>query len=543
MGDHISGSALNKVRHLIGLQVYIRLVTFVLNLCIARHISKEIYGLAEMNLYLVYTTVLFLSREGLRRSVIRFKTKEPQNIQDARIINAGWCTLPLALILSFIVPFVFGFADTQTSNADNRFRADYVSALMLCSISAVIEMISEPFFLMLQVRLIVRVRVFIEGAATLLKCVVTYYLIAYTRHTIMAFAWAQVVFSTVVTVSYIAYFLQKIAPLSNKDVTFHERMGFMFPKWSIPPAEESLYLLAVRFTVQSFVKFALTEGEKYIMVFINRSTSDQGVYSLVQNLGSLILRFFFQPLEESANAEFSLLLNDPDSNEERAKKRKTDASHILILLLKLVTLVGLLGVSFGPNYSFVALDVLYGKQWSNSDAPSLLSWYCGYLLILGVNGITEAFIFSVIPNDELLRYNGILSLFTGVYLACSFFFLRVLHLGPLGMIFANTINMLFRVSWSVNFITKYSRKFPAVRISAWSCIPSMKILCLLAVSSIVTRFSFTFLEINHCEGSIICYMPHVSVAIICLLIIVGAILLFERNFVNSLWKTLIAKKK
>ena len=42
----------------------------------------------------------------------------------------------------------------------------------------------------------------------------------------------------------------------------------------------------------------LTEGEKYVLSISPASMYDQGLYEIVNNLGSLFARFFFQPLEE-----------------------------------------------------------------------------------------------------------------------------------------------------------------------------------------------------------------------------------------------------
>ena len=55
-------------------------------------------------------------------------------------------------------------------------------------------------------------------------------------------------------------------------------------------------------------KLLLAEGEKVVMVALGPSRSftaaDQGVYAVVSNLGSLVARFAFQPLEEAAYAVF-----------------------------------------------------------------------------------------------------------------------------------------------------------------------------------------------------------------------------------------------
>lgn len=54
----------------------------------------------------------------------------------------------------------------------------------------------------------------------------------------------------------------------------------------------------------------LTEGERYVMTLVNvLSFSEQGIFDVVNNLGSLAARFLFRPIEESAFFYFSQLIH------------------------------------------------------------------------------------------------------------------------------------------------------------------------------------------------------------------------------------------
>lgn len=60
-------------------------------------------------------------------------------------------------------------------------------------------------------------------------------------------------------------------------------------------------------------------GERYIMtVFGVLSFADQGVYDVINNLGSLAARFVFMPIEDSAYLLFSQIL-------ERGRQAKDQA--------------------------------------------------------------------------------------------------------------------------------------------------------------------------------------------------------------------------
>ena len=58
------------------------------------------------------------------------------------------------------------------------------------------------------------------------------------------------------------------------------------------------YSILLLFFKQSILKQLLTEGEKYVLSISPASMYDQGLYEIVNNLGSLFARFLFQPLEE-----------------------------------------------------------------------------------------------------------------------------------------------------------------------------------------------------------------------------------------------------
>jgi oligosaccharide translocation protein RFT1 len=60
------------------------------------------------------------------------------------------------------------------------------------------------------------------------------------------------------------------------------------------------------FFKQTVLKQLLTEGERYAMTIFNiLSFGDQGMYDIVSNLGSLVARFVFFPIEDSGYLFFT----------------------------------------------------------------------------------------------------------------------------------------------------------------------------------------------------------------------------------------------
>ena len=55
------------------------------------------------------------------------------------------------------------------------------------------------------------------------------------------------------------------------------------------------------FIKQTILKQLLTEGERFVMTFFNViSLAEQGIYDVVNNIGSLPARLVFQQIEENA---------------------------------------------------------------------------------------------------------------------------------------------------------------------------------------------------------------------------------------------------
>lgn len=68
------------------LQVLTRVFTFLLNAFILRYVSHEVLGICNVRLALLYSSVMFLSREPFRRAVLR------KNERDSwpETINLVW---------------------------------------------------------------------------------------------------------------------------------------------------------------------------------------------------------------------------------------------------------------------------------------------------------------------------------------------------------------------------------------------------------------------------------------------------------------------
>ena len=90
---------------------------------------------------------------------------------------------------------------------------------------------------------------------------------------------------------------------------------------------------------------------------------------------------------------------------EEAARQRPDSiplvANTLSMLIKLVILVALVILCFGYSYSHLALDVYGGRMLSEGGGVTLLRWYCVYVLLLAVNGVTECFVFAAMSQQQV----------------------------------------------------------------------------------------------------------------------------------------------
>lgn len=245
---------------------------------------------------------------------------------------------------------------------------------------------------------------------------------------------------------------------------------------------------------QAVEKLFLAEGSKMVMAAVQSSRS-QGVYGLVSNLGSLVVRTLFQPFEEAAFTAFSkadagvqgrnaswgdqlrfmlvacvpahVLCHPPacavpdlsvspppcphtGGDAEPSKQQLAAQWRMLALLVRAITAVGLVAAAFGPAYAYLALLAGYTRRWADTEAAAALGLYSLTLPLLAGNGILEAFVHAVAGQAQLQRINLWLVVFSAGHLGASV--LAVRAGGASGLIVADAANMVARIAYCLAFV-------------------------------------------------------------------------------------------
>ncbi|XP_065188096.1 protein RFT1 homolog [Sycon ciliatum] len=521
------------------LQLLFRIATFVLNAFIVRRISKQLLGVVNVRLTLLYTTGLFLSREALRRACLS-KTDEGCNVRH--VVNLMWATVPIGVLCTGLLSAVWIFLLEQPPVVD---IPDYPQAVIAFAVCTVAELMAEPLYVLAQRYFYVRVKVMVEGGALAARVILTGTLVAlYPEWGLFSFCISYVLYAVVFVMLYYGFFTSVIKDKSSPIPI--SSWGDLLPQpapnqpllslstWTSP----RLVYLAVSFFKQSFFKQILTEGERYVMTFFRALTfQEQGIFDTIANLGSMVARFVFMPIEESYSVFFTTTLQRGLVADQQPPAVVKTASSALSVLLKFVFLVGLIIVVFGWSYSYLLLMIYGGDKLTASPGPAILRTYCFYVLVLAVNGMTECFYFATMSKEEIDRYNRKMLLFSFMLLGLSWL-LTTTFLGSLGFIIANSVQMCARIVYSASYIRRYFASVSEDPLS--KAMPAPATWLSLVVSLFVTVLSE---HIFCCNTSLFHLAIHVAIGAACLLMVLACLFVFEKDLVQFIRQNILARSR
>ena len=210
-------SVLKAASSLIGLQLFSRLFTFILNQALFRMVSPSAFGTAAIQFELLSSTILFLSREGVRNAVLR--VRKSGTVTD----NISLIPFLLGLPLAFLSTAFYIHLATQ----ETRVQPYFVLSIIIYAFSAVLELLTEPMHNKCVMRaflstwlltchtramtqLQTRVRIRAEGLGITFKTTVTFLVLLYDskKWALLAFAAGQFAYASSLLLVYVSHFHQ-----------------------------------------------------------------------------------------------------------------------------------------------------------------------------------------------------------------------------------------------------------------------------------------------------------------------------------------------
>lgn len=425
----IVSRAAQGVRHLMGIQMVTRALTFVLNVAILRTVDRSVAGANGVQLQLVLALVLSLSRDVARRVYSRVPSTDKDSLRH--VANIAWTSVAISAVAA---PVACLFALRTEPVPPPQPAGSYAKAVWIFGAAALIEALSEPASCAAQFEQRYTTRLRVESLGAIARCVLSFVLVKYVAlnsrspvhvSPLVCLALGQVSFALVLLVGYAA------------DAAKHKTL--FLPSFKKDSKEglvgKDISKLVAVYEWQAVQKVVLTEGEKIVLVLATSASTaakdSEATYSLVNNLCSLVVRFIFQPIEEVCFTAFGRLASSGNS---------AAAARVLVVVLRLMAILGACFVCFGPAYSHFAIDFLYTAKYSATEAPRVLAWYCVYILLVAINGTTEAFVHSVASEHELRLFNFLLIGFSAVFVVSASVFIRIPAIATVGLVWANCIS-------------------------------------------------------------------------------------------------------
>ncbi|KAI9367029.1 Rft protein-domain-containing protein [Aspergillus egyptiacus] len=467
-------SAISGTAFLVFVQLASRLFIFVSNQMILRSLSPSTLGIAAQ-LELLLISTLYFSRESIRIAIQR-QPLQPSSASSAdadrdgvssneqqhgrkvqekssqSIVNMSYLSIGMGVVMATaFAAFYMHFTSGEVSATPF-----YHISVGVTAIAALIELGSEPFFVVVQQYMLYSKRAAVEISAAFIKSSVVCGVSIWS-------AWSDRNFGVLpFALGYLSYSLMLFGGYSR--VVMHQSSDWRFSLLlsRITPSDKSAYL-ADRFSwrlisvsanvfFQSTVKHLLTQGDSMILAAMT-SLHDQGIYALASNYGGLLARILFQPIEESSRTVFSSLLSS--TGHKVQKDNAGTAKMHLLNVMRWYMILSMLIIPLGPALAPRTLYLLGGRRWTAPEVDGLLALYCYYVPFLAFNGILEAFVSSIASPAELRKQSAWMGFFSAFFILAAYLFLTIANLGARGLVYANIVNMSIRILWSFSFVQRY----------------------------------------------------------------------------------------
>ena len=189
MATQLGQSSLANASSLVLLQLFSRAFTFGLNQALVRLATPQTFGTAAIQFELLLSTILFLSREGVRNALLRSSVKNKKDSSVALVENISLIPVFLGVPVSGTTALIY----VQYASPSTTSQPHFHLSVAVYAIAAILELLSEPLYIRAQNELRLKVRVRAEGVAVVSKSIVAFLVLAFAsgEWALVAFALGQ----------------------------------------------------------------------------------------------------------------------------------------------------------------------------------------------------------------------------------------------------------------------------------------------------------------------------------------------------------------
>ena len=134
-------TSVSSATSLMALQLFSRGFTFMINQALFRLASPTTFGAAAIQFELMLSTILFLSREGVRNALLRV-TPGASADTAVRRMNLSFLPILLGIPLASSTSILY----IHYAGQEIRRQPHFESAILLYALAAMTELLSEPMY-------------------------------------------------------------------------------------------------------------------------------------------------------------------------------------------------------------------------------------------------------------------------------------------------------------------------------------------------------------------------------------------------------------
>ena len=208
MTEQLGQSSLANASSLVLLQLFSRAFTFGLNQALVRLATPQTFGTAAIQFELLLSTILFLSREGVRNALLRSPVKNKKDSNAALVENISLIPVFLGVPFSGLTALIY----VQYASPSTTSQPHFHLSVAVYAIAAVLELLSEPLYIRAQNELRLKVRVRAEGFAIVSKSVIAFLVLALapSEWALVAFAVGQAAYGLSLLVVFLGVYRANI---------------------------------------------------------------------------------------------------------------------------------------------------------------------------------------------------------------------------------------------------------------------------------------------------------------------------------------------
>lgn len=398
-----------------------KILVFSVNQACLIWATPEDLGKALVKLELWLSTTLFLSREGTRVACIRNPpdSTEFSNKSLIQRINVTFLPFFISLVVSFLLFFIKNYLFSDS--ADSLESSQFTKLLAAYSLASLIECLAEPYYIYFEYNQNVKPKMMAESTALLAKSLVSFLFISYFKYGVWSYALGQLAYSITYTLTFLFYHSFVIFwPKFYKNSTDKNEL-----------LNKNLIYSVYTISRNNLLKHFLTESDKIALSFLPLTDSLRGAYALSSAYGAIVVRLALRPLEESIRTSFALTSASLRSEfDKETNKNKTsnlnesilnsnsykEIERLLFKSLNLILFFTLFITVYGPVFVCFLNEIFLRSQWRTREVKDTLEFFFFYIPCLGINGITEGFLHTTIPESMYKKLNN------GYFLSFFFFY-------------------------------------------------------------------------------------------------------------------------